>query len=165
VSKNFASLGHSMFEGMLDCKWEIALQFFAKKCKDNNIEWYVFGSISDVLRGINIIPHDIDIIVHTKDFYKLKNIFVDYIVEPFVDNKDTWIVRYFGRLCLQGVLFDIVAENRLNLENHKYDMILWSGHDILVETFQNRYNLEIQRGRKDRIREMEIYMDNHKNLE
>lgn len=158
VSKNFARLGQIMFEGMLDCKWESALLTFAQKCRENGIEWYVFGSISDVLRGININPHDIDIIVHTRDFFKLKEIFLDSVVEPFVDNKGTWVVRYFGRLCLAGVLFDIAAEDRLNLENHKYDEVLWGGYNILVETFQNRYNLEILRGRKDRIIAMETYI-------
>lgn len=159
VSRNFARLGQSMFEGMLDCKWMSALLTFAKKCRDNNIEWYVFGSICEVVRGLNINPHDIDIIVHTRDFYKIKDIFLDFVIEPFVDNKGTWLVRYFGRLCLDGVLFDIVADDKMNIENHEYDKVLWNEYDILVEPFQNRYNLEIKRGREDRIKAMEAYLN------
>lgn len=68
VCDNFAKLGPVMFEGCLD--WRKALLIITKEFAENNIEWYIFGSVSDVLRGINITPHDLDIIVHTKDFSK-----------------------------------------------------------------------------------------------
>jgi len=162
VSRNFARLGQSMFEGMLNCDWKTALSFFAQKCKAKEIEYYIFGSVSDVVHGVNINPHDIDIVVHTKDFYKVKNIFPDSIVEPFVDNKETWLVRYFGRLCLSGVLFDIVADEKMNLENHQYDKILWNNYDLYAESLQVRYQLELKRNREGRIKAFEEYMNQRK---
>lgn len=158
IIRNFARLGPSMFEGMLNCDWERALLTFTQKCKDNDIEWNVFGSLSEKIIGVDIKPHDIDIFVHTRDFFKVKNIFKSCVVEPFVDNKGEWLVRYFGRLCIDGVLFDIAAEDRLNRENHKYDKVLWNGYDIYVEPLKIRYSLEIQRKRKDRLKAMELYM-------
>ncbi|OGO77451.1 MAG: hypothetical protein A2Y23_02135 [Clostridiales bacterium GWB2_37_7] len=158
VINNFARLGQSMFEGMLDCNWENALQLFIQKCKDNNIEWYIFGSVSDAVRGIKIKPHDIDIIIHTKDFFKIKSLFPDSVVEPFVDYKGTWLVRYFGRLCLAGVLFDIAADEKMNLGNHNYDKVSWNNFDVYVENLQARYQLELKRNREDRIKAIETYM-------
>ena len=159
VSENFARLGRSMFEGMLNCNWEEALLTFAKKCKDNDIEWNVFGSISEKIIGVDVKPHDIDIFVHTKDFFKVKDIFRDYVVEPFVDNKGVWLVRYFGRLCLDGVLFDIAAEDKLNRINHNYDKVVWNNYDIYVEPLQIRYSIELERKREDRLKAMELYMN------
>jgi len=158
VSKNFAHLGQSMFEGMLNCNWKNALLLFAQKCKENGIEYYIFGSVSDAVHGVNINPHDIDIVIHTRDFYKLKSIFPDSIVEPFVDNKETWLVRYFGRLCFAGVLFDIVADEKMNLENHQYDKVLWNSYDLYAESLQVRYQLELKRNREDRIKAIEEFM-------
>src|SRR5690554_6518442 len=94
VKRNFALLGQSMFEGIFD--WQNVLLLLAQKFVDNGIEWYIIGSVSEAVRGVNIKPHDIDIIVHTRDFFKVKSIFSEYVVEPFLDNKGTWLVRYFG---------------------------------------------------------------------
>ncbi|WP_313165162.1 hypothetical protein [Sedimentibacter sp.] len=158
VKRNFARLGQLMFEGMLKCEWENALLLFAQKCFEHGIEWYIFGSISDAVRGIEIKPHDIDIIVHTRDFFKIKNLFPESVVEPFVDNKGIWLVRFFGRLCLSGVLFDIAADNKMNLENHNYDKFLWNGYELYIENFQARYHLELSRNREDRIKAMQAYI-------
>ena len=55
--------------------------------------------------GVDIIPYDIDIGVQEQDFYKIKELFFNYMVEPFVDNKGmySWFPQYFGRLCINGV--------------------------------------------------------------
>lgn len=158
VKRNFARLGQLMFEGVFD--WKKVLLLLAQKLSDNGIEWYIIGSASEAVLGVNIKPHDIDIIVHTRDFYKVKSIFPDYIVEPFVDNKGTWLVRYFGRLCLDGALLDIAADEKMNLENHQYDKVSWNDYDIFIEPLQVRYQTELDRNRKERIKAIEEYMKN-----
>jgi hypothetical protein len=160
VKNNFARLGQSMFEGMLDCDWKSALLLFAEKCKDIGIEWYIFGSISEAVLGVDITPHDLDIFIHTRDFWKIKSIFSDFVIEPFVDNKGTWLVRYFGRLCLAGALFDICADEKMNVENHRYDRASWNNYDVYIEPLQIRYQLELKRNREDRIKAIETYMKN-----
>jgi hypothetical protein len=133
----------------------------AEKFSENGIEWYIIGSVSEAVLGVNVKPHDIDIIVHTKDFYKVKSIFPECVVEPFVDNKGIWLVRYFGRLCLDGALVDIAADDKMNLENHQhqYEKVSWNGCDVFIEPIQDRYKVEIQRDRKDRIKAIEEYMN------
>jgi len=79
-----------------------------------------------------------------------------------VDNKGTWLVRYFGRLCLSGVLFDIVADDKMNLENHQYDKATWNNYDLYIENLQARYQLELKRGRENRIKAIETYMKEFK---
>ncbi len=84
--------------------------------------------------------------------------FRDYLIEPFVDNKGTWIVRYFGRLCIDGVMIDVVADDSRDEENHSYTSVQWNGYTLKVEPIQERYKIEIQRGRKDRIKAIEEYL-------
>jgi len=157
VSSNFSKLGPSMFQGNLD--WNKALLTIIKKFLENNIEWYVFGSVSDAIRGVKITPHDIDIIIHTRDFFKVKNIFSDYVVEPFVDNKGNWVVRYFGRISMDNSYIDVVAAENLNSESHSYDKVLWNGYNILIELFENRYQLELKRNRPERLKAMDEYRE------
>lgn len=157
IKRNFARLGQSMFEGIFD--WENVLSLLAAKFKEYRIEWYIIGSVSEAILGVDIKPHDIDIIVHTKDFWKVKDIFADAIVEPFVDNKGTWIVRYFGRLCLGGALIDIAADDKMNLESNQlpYEKILWHKYDVHIEPLEFRYKTELKRNRADRIKAIEEY--------
>lgn len=163
VCSNFSKLGPSMFKGNLD--WKEALPIIINKFLENNIEWYLFGSVSDAIRGVKIVPHDIDIIVHTKDFFKVKDLFSDCIVEPFVDNKENWMVRYFGRISIGQSYIDIVAAENLNLENHSYDKIFWNGYNVFVELFENRYQLELKRNRLDRLKAMDEYKERFKGTE
>jgi len=160
IKKNFACLGQSMFSGMFD--WERVLLTLAQNFSENGIEWYLFGSSCEAARGVDIVPNDIDIIVHTKDFYKVKEIFPDNMVEPFVDNKNTWLVRYFGRLCVGGAIVDIVADEKMNRENRQYEKLLWNNFNVLVEPFETRYALEVERNRVDRLKAMRKYMESIK---
>ncbi|MGI6206767.1 MAG: hypothetical protein ACOYEW_01025 [Anaerolineae bacterium] len=156
ISRNFPRLGPAMFEGGSD--WRDALLQFAQTCSRHGIEWYLFGSASEAVRGVNVRPQDIDIIVHTRDFFRVKRLFLDSTIEPFVDNKGTWLVRYFGRLCLGGFMVDVAADEKMNRENHQYDEALWNGYRLLLEPLQARYQTELQRNRQDRIRAIEAYM-------
>ena len=153
IKNNFARLGPSMFGGVFD--WSSVMTALAQRFAENGVEWYIFGSSCEAVRGMSVTPNDIDIIVHTKDFYKVKELFPDHIVEPFVDNKGTWLIRYFGRLCINGAIIDIVADEKMNKENHCYERLSWNGYDVFAEPFKTRYALEKKRGRADRLHAME----------
>ncbi|GHV08865.1 MAG: hypothetical protein Ta2A_18030 [Treponemataceae bacterium] len=156
IKYNFSTIGESMFKS--EGSWKESLKFFAEKCLSENIEWYITGSISESVMGVEIVPHDIDAIIHTRDFYKTKEIFMDYLIEPFVDNHGTWLVQYFGRICINGVMFDIAADKKINQENHVYENIKWEGYTLKVESLNARYEIEKQRNRLDRIKAIEKYI-------
>lgn len=155
IKKNFERLGESMFLNSGD--WKNALLTFAKKSSENKIKWYITGSVSEAVLGVDINPHDIDIVIHERDFFKVKDVFGDFLVEPFVDNNGTWVVRYFGRLCIDGVMIDVVADEKRNEENYFYETIQWNGYSLKVEPLQARYEIELQRDRKDRIHAIKKY--------
>ena len=69
-----------------------------------------------------------------------------------------WLVRYFDRLYAGSAYIDVVADEKMNLENHPYDSVSWNGFNVFVEPFRNRYQLELMRNRPERIKAMEEYM-------
>jgi hypothetical protein len=156
IKNNIMLIGVSMFKS--EGSWKESLKYFAQKCISENIEWYITGSISESVMGAEITPHDIDIVIHTRDFFKTKEVFIDYLIEPFVDNKGTWIVQFFGRICINGIMFDVVADKNGNQENHRYENIVWEGYTLKVEPLNVRYEIEKQRNRLDRIKIIEEYM-------
>lgn len=160
IVDNFARLGQSWIEGEFD--WEKVLLFISRMFAKYAIEWWIGGSVSEAVLGVDIMPDDIDIFVHTKDFYKVKKLTYEYVVEPLADNKVNWLVRYFGKLCIDGASVDIAAdEEKLNIENNRqnYERVSWKGYDLFITPLKNRYAVEIQRGRKDRIKAIEEYMN------
>jgi len=158
IKNNFARLGQSWLEGVFD--WENVLQLLAQIFTESKIEWYIIGSVSEAVLGVDVKPHDIDIIIHTRDFYKVKDVLSEYIVEPFVDNKGTWLVRYFGKLCIDGASIDIAADDKMNIENnlHQYEKVSWNGYDVFIEPLHNRFEVEVNRNRTDRIKAFNVYM-------
>jgi len=156
IKRNFARLGRAWFEGVFN--WKRVLLSLARTLSENGIEWYVIGSASEAALGVDVVPHDLDIAVHTRDFYRVKGLFSDSVIEPFVDNKGTWLVRYFGKLCVDGASIDIVADEKMNRENHEYDSASWNGFDVWIEPLRVRYQTELQRDRVNRIKAIEAYM-------
>ncbi|MDF2904885.1 MAG: hypothetical protein K0R34_206 [Herbinix sp.] len=151
LKANFSRLTERMITQRGE-NWDKALVFWIDTAKKHGIEWYLRGSATDAIRGAKLTPHDLDIVVHTRDFFKIK----DYVIEPFIDNHGTWVVRYFGRLCLEGVMVDVDADEKENAENYslQYEVVQWKGYTILMEPFENRYKTEMLRGRTDRIEKL-----------
>jgi len=177
INNNFSRSGQAMFESSLSgFDWKKPLELLARKFNENKIEWYIVGSVGDALCGVDIKPFDIDIVVHTRDYFKAKDIcyynFTDSVIAPFTDNQDICPLRYFGRLFLAGAMIDVAAADETwNLESRQqgfgrftnpisgYEKALWSGYDVYLESLQLRHQIEIARNRKDRIKAFEKYMN------
>ena len=157
VSRNFPRLAPAMFAGQ-DADWEAALMTFTDCCADAGIEWYATGSVCDAVRGVPITPHDLDLVIHTGDFWRVRDTFRCDMVEPFVDNGGMWVVRYFGRICLASVQVDVVADPSRNAAAHHYETVKWHGSRINVEPFEVRHRTEIERGRHDRIAAFDAFL-------
>jgi hypothetical protein len=153
---NFSRIGESMFKN--EGSWEKSLEIFSEKCLHNNIEWYIMGSIVEAMLGISVKPRDIDIVTHVRDFYKIKELFIEYLIEPFIDNRGTWVVQYFGRICIDGIMLDIIADEKLNNENYFYENIIWKKYNLKIVPIKKRYEVEIQRKRIERIEKIKEYM-------
>jgi len=159
VMSNFARLGQEWLTGRFD--WREVLSFLAHTFTQNEIEWYIIGSTSEAALGVDVNPHDVDIAVHTRDFYKAKDLFTEYVIEPFGDNKGNWLVRYFGKLCIGGASVEVAADDKMNAENREiaYEKTIWNGCEVYVEPLRIRYEVEISRGREDRIKAIKDFYD------
>jgi hypothetical protein len=186
ISGNFSRLGQAIFESSLSgVEWEKPLEMVAQKLNENGIEWYIVGSVCDALRGINVTPSDIDIVILTRDYCKAKDAcylnFPDSVIAPFMGNQDPKYfvspLKYFGRLFLAEAMIEVAADEIWDLESRhaerkkavwrdyehsEYEKIVWRGHNIYLESFQHRYQIEKTRNREDRIKAFEEYM-NQKN--
>lgn len=138
ISNNFSRLGQKLFESPLsDMAWQAPLEQLVQLFNNADIEWYLVGSAGDALRGVEVKPSDIDIVVHTRDYSKAKEIcyrdYSDSIIAPFTgcseispakyfDNPLEYFINpltYFGRLFLDGVLIEVTADEIWNAESRQ----------------------------------------------
>lgn len=156
IRENFERLAPLMFE---ESNWEEALLIVARICQENRVAWFLTGSACDAVRGIAIKPHDLDVEIYSRDWEKAKDVFLEYMIEPFIDVKG-WVREHFGRIVAGGMQVDVVADARYDLPHYEYEPYEWKGYTLWLEPFSKRYKTEKERNRKDRIEAFENYLKN-----
>lgn len=170
IKTNYRKYAEEMFLQMgyfEEVQWEKALQSFIDKIKDYDIDWWLTGSCALCVRGISVMPHDVDIMLNSKEIDKIEDIFSDYIVEPIISSKG-WVTDYFGVLFLYARIdlafdpqefadkpypcdFGVYAMN--NLES-----IMWKGKNIKVPPLELQLQVNRRRKRYDRVKAIEDYL-------
>jgi len=116
--------------------WESALDYFCIKARENAIDFYLIGSVSAAIRGVNIVPHDIDVIVDVRDFWKAKTVFNNIITESFMDGLENKPVSCFGRIHVNNIFIDISAKPKNIYGCLKIEMLCWNGYIIKAQTLE-----------------------------
>jgi hypothetical protein len=83
--------------------WDKALFAFLQIIEDNRINWWLTGSTALAVRGLDIAPRDLDLIVDDASAPKLGELLLDYLVEPVLPSTG-WIGNWFGRAFLHARL-------------------------------------------------------------
>jgi hypothetical protein len=129
--------------------WKTPLEMVAQKFNENGIEWYIVGSAGDAVRGVDIKPFDIDIVVHTRDYHKAKEVcyfnYPDSIISPFTGSEDIspskyndnpmgyFInpLKYFGRMFLAGVMIEVAADEIWDSESRQpeHKKTVWARYE------------------------------------
>jgi hypothetical protein len=162
AEKMFSQLGYYS-----PIPWQDALIWFIDKIKNTNIDWWLTGSCVLGLRGINITPHDVDIMLNSKDLVKFKNIFNDYLIEPIIDTNG-WVTKYFGvifnfaRIDIafdpQDLIDDPEPSDAGPFAMNNLEKIIWKGHVIKVPPIHLQLKVNQRRGRIDRVKAIEKYI-------
>lgn len=170
IKVNFKNCAEEMFMQMgyfKEVQWEKSLLSFIDKIKDYDIDWWLTGSCALCLRGIAVKPHDVDIMLNSKDIDKIKSIFVDEIVEPITSYKG-WVVDYFGVLFLNARI-DLAFDPQEFVDSPEpsdfgpyafknLDTVTWNGTDIKVPPLELQLEANKRRKRYDRVTAIENYL-------
>lgn len=150
--------------------WEKALNEFCLKIKNTGIDWWLTGSCAACIRGIKLNPHDIDIMINSKDVERIADIFSDYIIEPIIDTQG-WVTKDFGVLFLHARI-DIASDPQERLDNpepvdcgpyaqNHLETVFWNGHNIKVPPLKLQLYVNKIRNRTDRAALIEKFMNNN----
>lgn len=150
--------------------WEKALLQFVEKIEGKGINWWLTGSCVACIRGIPLDPHDVDIMVDSKDISKINEVFKEYIIEPIIDTNG-WLTKEFGVIFLHARI-DIASDPQPCLDNpepidcgpyarENLEQVMWKGHLIKVPPIKLQLNANKRRGRLNRVKLLQEYIDNN----
>jgi len=170
IKRNFLKYGEEMFAQMAYLKpplWQEGLIGFMEKVRGKNIDWWLTGSCALAIRGIEVTPHDVDIMLKSKDIDKIMDIFQHHMIEP-LSRSDDWIVKHFSVLFLKtrvdlafdplDILDDPEPSDSGPFAAKNLEEISWKGHKIKVPPLHLQLNTNKKRGRKERVRLIEEYL-------
>ncbi|HQO22113.1 MAG TPA: hypothetical protein PLM72_03430 [Spirochaetota bacterium] len=170
MTKRYAECAQTMFDQLgyfSIVPWQNGLKKFCKIIKDHDIDWWLTGSCAACIRGIELNPHDIDIMINSKHCAQLTELFQDYLIEPITDTKG-WLTKDFG-VIFMDVRIDIASDPSPVLDdpepvdcgpfamNH-LETVNWNGFEIKVPPVELQLNVNKRRNRTDRVKIIEEYI-------
>lgn len=141
--------------------WQGALRETVRRLDSVGVEWWLTGSAALAVRGIPVVPRDLDLVVSVEGAAAAATAFDDALIEPAVA-VEGWFCRWWGRAWLGarvewvgGVTeaadtplptdFGLVAAASLN-------RIRWNGLNIFVPPLELQRAVSERRGLTDRVR-------------
>lgn len=151
-------------------KWEVGLEKFCKIVNGKDIDWWLTGSCATCIRGIDLNPHDVDIMIDSKDKAELTELFQDYLIEPIIDTGG-WLTKDFGVIFMETRI-DIASDPNPILDKPEpidcgpyakehLETVSWRGYDIKIPPLKLQLTANKKRGRFDRVKKIEDYLINN----
>ncbi len=176
IKNNFLNHAEEMFSQLgyfTNIPWEDALLEFIKRVEGKNINWWLTGSCACCIRGIKLNPHDVDIMVDSKDVEKLNELFLDCMVEPLVDTNG-WVTKDFGVLFKQARI-DIASDPSSILDEPTpidcgpyarahLEAVMFKGYKVLVPPLTLSLNVNKKRKRLERVKLIEDFINKNRPL-
>jgi hypothetical protein len=146
--------------------WEDALHAFLERVAGEPIDWWLTGSCAACIRGIALNPHDVDIMLNSRDLPIIQERFADVTIEPILDTHG-WLTKEFGVLFLHARI-DIATDPVASLDNPEpvdcgpyakahLEEVEWRGFPIKVPPVALQIAVNKMRGRYDRVTLLEAY--------
>jgi len=167
IFARFVSFAEEMIlqaAGARPVPWDKALLSFLERISGENIDWWLAGSAALAIRGVDLVPRDLDIITDESGARQLGLVLSDWLVEP-VQESHGWIARWFGRAFAQARIewvgdvekwvddrgpSDFGPAARAGLQT-----VRWNGYKINVPPLEIQLAVCERRGLKDRAKRVQ----------
>ncbi len=97
---------------MLNPAFVEAIRIISKKIP-SNVRWAIDGSTSLALQGIDVTPHDIDIITDREGAIRIQESLKEYNVVPISYSSNEKYDSYFGTFRVKGIKVEVMGDLRV----------------------------------------------------
>lgn len=148
--------------------WEDALDALALRLRVARTRWFLAGSAALAVRGIDVVPRDLDLVVANAS--RAAEALGDVQVEPVsVNRAGSWIARWFGRGFLHARIewiADVDPEIDVYAAPNEYgpraagrlETVRWEDHDIALTPLDVQLAVTEQRGLAARAEAIRDYL-------
>ncbi|SRR5579875_313245 len=164
--QQFARVAEEMIlqkAGARPVPWDQALLALLQRLEGKDIHWWLIGSAALAVRGLDVLPGDLDLVTDDAGSHLLGEVLFDALVGPVEDARG-WISRWFGRAFLhariewigapipesdhQGVTeFGPTAESQL-------ESLSWRGYALRVPPLTIQLAVNERRGLNERVQKI-----------
>jgi len=139
--------------------WEAALAEVAARLEAHAVEWFLVGSGALAVRGIDIEPRDLDLVVF--DHERTAMALADLLIEPPLEDRDRgWVAAWFGRAFLgarvewiAGVYAEAAVESEFGpAAAEPLERVRWRGRELRLSPLDLQLDVARRRGLDDRVR-------------
>ena len=144
--------------------WESSLARLHDLLAGEGVEWMLGGSAALAIRGVEIVPRDIDFTV--ADQSATVRALGDSLIEPPIKSNGGWVAEWFGR-AWDGIRIEWAAETRPDLDEHEWtsdigpdavrraETVTWRGLRFDVPPLDLQTAVARERGLHDRVAAIE----------
>lgn len=136
--------------------WESALQVVVDRMGDTGIGWWLYGSAALAVRGVDVMPGDVDLAV--EDSRAVGEIMRDLLVEP-VTQMTGWVADVGGRAFHGAIIEWLSGAHPTGLSppheqepaaGEHLELVTWRGRSIPVPRLEVQLAVAAARGLDDR---------------
>ncbi|SFI23524.1 hypothetical protein SAMN05192551_10964 [Tindallia magadiensis] len=148
--------------------WQLGLKKFCEMLQNSTVNWWLTGSCAACIRGVELNPHDIDIMIDSESVDEITEIFKDYLIEPIISTEG-WLTKDFG-VIFMDVRIDIASDPAPILDEPEpvdcgpyalknLEIVDWNGFQIKVPPLKLQFNVNQKRGRFERAKKIKAFME------
>jgi hypothetical protein len=145
--------------GTAELVWEPALSATLAALESVDVDWYFAGSTALAVRGVDIVPKDIDLVTDASGAHTLEAALHRHLVQPLVATPG-WIADSFTRAFL-GVRVEWVGGVSPAIDEQepadfgpaaaaRLEEVRWNGHALRVPPIDLQLQVTRRRGREER---------------
>jgi len=163
IFARFASFAEEMIlqaAGVTSVPWDKSLLSFLERTSGENVDWWLAGSAALAIRGIGLMPRDLDIITDGDGAQRLGRVMSEWLVEP-VQESHGWIAGWFGRAFAHARI-EWVGDVEKRVDERgpsdfgptaraKLQTVDWRGYSIRVPPLEMQLAVCERRGLKERV--------------
>ena len=135
--------------------WDKALDAFLEVIRGEDIRWRLAGSVALAVRGIDVAPRDLDLVVDNAGAQKLGALLLDCLVEPVLRTPG-WIANWFGRAFLHARVEWIGVDDPYALAG--LQVVHWRGVAMQSPPLEMHLEEDRQRGLTERADKIARYL-------
>ena len=96
-------------QGMLNLTFVEVIKIISKNIP-SNVRWAIDGSASLALQGIDVTPHDIDILTNREGTIRIQESLKKYNVMPISHSGNEKYDSYFGTFKVKGIKVEVMGD-------------------------------------------------------